>query len=147
MLRYFAETGRPLHRDSLAAGWGACQRFVEIGDDRHATRQIEDYGKGRVLRYDRSHWCDQFGQLFGCLFSRKPKAIKIRSGAEVIDRQTFERVWRAALGSQVWPQQVKHSRAADWGAVPSWLRAAAEPGPAPGPAATQVSETSERQMR
>jgi hypothetical protein len=74
------------------------------------------------LRYDRSHWCDRFGQLFGCLFSRKQKAIEGRSGAEVIEAQEFERAWRAALASPMWEEQVEQSLAAEWGAVPHWLR-------------------------
>jgi len=128
MPRYFKQLGRPLRRDSLTAVWGECLRYVEIGDDRYATRQIEDYGEGRVLRYDRSHWCDRFGQLFGCLFSSKPKAIASRVGAEVIEAQEFERVWRAAIQSLVWPQQVDQSLAGEWGVVPHWLRTDAKPG-------------------
>ena len=30
---------------------------------------------------DRLHWCDRYGQLFGCLFSHKEKAIAGRHGA------------------------------------------------------------------
>ena len=115
MPRYFKEFGSSLHRDSLAADWGECQRYVEIGDDLYATRQIEDYGNGRMLRYDRSHWCDHFGQLFACLFSSKQKAIASRVRAEVIESKQFERAWRTAIRSQIWPQQVEQSLAARWG--------------------------------
>jgi hypothetical protein len=111
-----------LHWDSLAAGWGHCVRFVEIGDDRYAVRQVEDYSGGHVLRYDRSHWCDRFGQLFGCLFSHKQKAINVRLGAEVIEAREFDRAWREALASPMWEQQVEQSLAAQWGIVPHWLR-------------------------
>jgi len=121
-MRYFKERGRCLHRDSLAAQWGDCVRFVEIGDDRYAVRQVDVYSDGRVLRYDRSHWCDRFGQLLGCLFSQKPKAIDRRLGAEVIEGKEFERTWRDALGSPMWVQQVEHSLTAEWGIVPHWLR-------------------------
>lgn len=122
-MRYFKQRGRCLHHDSLAADWGECVRFVEIGDDRFAVRQVEVYSGGRVLRYDRSHWCDRFGQLFGCLFSHKQKAITGRPGANIIDAKEFERSWRAALGSPMWGQQVAQSLAAEWG-PPRWLRAA-----------------------
>ena len=91
LMRYFKERGRCLRRDSLAANWGECTRYVEIGDDRYAVRQVEVYNKGRVLRYERSHWCDRFGQLSGCLFSEKQKAIDGRLTAEVIDTKEFER--------------------------------------------------------
>ena len=123
-MRYFKECGGCLHRDSLAADWGECVRFVEIGDDRYAVRQVEIYSGGRVLRYDRSHWCDRFGQLFGCLFSHKQKAIAGRRGAEVIDAKEFERSWRAALSSPMWGQQVAQSLATEWGPTPHWLRTA-----------------------
>ncbi len=120
-MRYFKERGRCLRHDSLAAEWGDCARYIEIGDDRYAVRQVEVYSDGHMLRYDRSHWCDRFGQLFGCLFSHKQKAIDSRRGAEVIDSQEFERVWHAALGSPMWEQQVEQSLASEWGEAPHWL--------------------------
>ena len=123
-MRYFKQRGHCLHRDSLAADWGECVRFVEIGDDRYAVRQVEVYSGDRVLRYDRSHWCDRFGQLFGCLFSHKQKAIASRRGAIEIDGKEFERTWRAASSSPMSAQQVEQSLAAERGAVPHWLRAA-----------------------
>jgi hypothetical protein len=128
-LRYFREHGRCLHRDSLAADWGECVRYVEIGEDRYAVRQVEDYNDGRVLRYDRSHWCDRFGQLFGCQFSHKQKAIDGRLGAEVIDAKEFEREWRKAQRSTMWGRQVEESLAVEWGAVPYWLRAVRDVSP------------------
>lgn len=123
-MRHFKERGRCLHRDSLTVGWGECVRYVEIGDDRYAVRQVEVYSIGRVLRYDRSHWCDRFGQLFGCLFSHKQKATDARLGAEVIEAKEFERAWREALNSPMWEQQVQESLAAKWGTVPHWLQEA-----------------------
>jgi hypothetical protein len=132
-MRYFKERGRCLHRDSLAADWGECVRYVEIGDDRYAVRQVEVYSDGRVLRYDRSHWCDRFGQLFGCLFSHKQKAIAGRLRAEAIEANEFERAWRGALDSSIWEQQIEQSLATEWGVVPHWLQQAqdAERGAAP----------------
>jgi|GEM_PF-1907033 len=132
-MRYFKECGRCLRHDSLAADWDECVRYVEIGDDRYAIRQVEVYSAGRVLRYDRSHWCDRFGQLFGCLFSQKQKAIDGRLGATVIEAKEFERAWREALGWPMWRHQVEQSLAAEWGAIPHWLREAqdAEPDASP----------------
>jgi hypothetical protein len=123
-MRHFKERGRCLRLDSLAADWGECVRYVEIGDDRYAVRQVEVYSDGRVLRYDRSHWCDRFGQLFGCLFSHKPKAIAGRLWAEVIEANEFERAWHGALGSPMWRRQVEQSLVAEWGVVPHWLQKA-----------------------
>ncbi len=122
MPRYFREPGRPLRQGSLAAGWGDCRRYVEIADDRYASRQVEDYGEGRVLRYDRAHWCDRYGQLCGRLFSRKEKAVAGRPAAEPVEAQEFERAWHHALQSPEWVKQVGQSLAAEWGAVPFWLR-------------------------
>ncbi len=132
-MRYFKERGRCWRTDSLAAGWGECVRYVEIGEDRYAVRQVEAYCDGRVLRYDRAHWCDRFGQLFGCLFSHKRKAIEGRLRAEVIEANEFECAWRGALGSPMWEQQVEQSLSGEWGVVPHWLPLAqdAEPGAAP----------------
>lgn len=121
-MRYFRERGQCLHRDSLAKGWGECIRYVEIGDDRYAVRQVEVFGNDRVLRYDRSHWCDKFGQLFGCLFSQKQKAINGRRTAVVITRNEFEKIWRKAYHSSMCEKQLEHSLTAERGAAPSWLQ-------------------------
>src|SRR5262245_52715729 len=123
-MRYFKERGRCLHRNSLAADWGECIRYFEIGDDRYAVRLVEVYRGGRVLRYDRAHWCDRFGQLFGCLFSHKQKAIDGRRGAFAIDGKEFDRAWGAALGSSMWEQQIGASLVEERGAVPHWLQEA-----------------------
>jgi hypothetical protein len=97
-------------------------RHVEIAEDRYASRQVEDYGGGRVLRYDRGHWCDRYGQLIGCLFSLKKKAIEGRPGVVSIESDEFERAWRAALRSPLWERQIGQSLETEWGAVPFWLR-------------------------
>ena len=50
----------------------------------YADRQVETFDNGSVLRYDRLHWCDDFGHLLGLRFSRKPKWTALFPGAEVI---------------------------------------------------------------
>jgi hypothetical protein len=148
-MRHFKERDRCLRRDSLAVDWGECVRYVEIGDDRYAVRQVEVYSDGRVLRYDRSHWCDRFGQLFGCLFSHKPKAIEGRPRAEVIEANEFERAWRGAFGSPMWRQQVEQSLASEWGIAPHWLREAedAAPDAAPDRGGNNRKQSSRSQRR
>jgi hypothetical protein len=70
---YFSAPGRYLRHTSPAAEWGKFVMHVEIGEDRHAARQVWTFRSGQVLRYDRDHWCDDFGQLLGLLFSRQPR--------------------------------------------------------------------------
>src|SRR5687768_1456272 len=121
---YVKAPGRCLRADSLAAGWGKMTRYLEVGHDQYALRQVEMFENGNVLRYDRSHWCDAFGQLFGLRFSRQPKWAAFFPGGGSIESAEFERVWRAAQRSPQWAEQVARSRAAEWGAVPSWLQQA-----------------------
>ncbi len=121
---YVKAPGRCLRTDSLAAGWGAMTCYLEVGDDQYAVRQIEVYHNGNILRYDRSHWCDAFGQLFGLRFSRQPKWAEFFPGGRVIELAEFERVWREARGSSQWEQQAASSRSAEWGELPSWLQQA-----------------------
>ena len=118
---YFKAPGRCIRKDFLAAEWGEFFRYVEVADDQYARRQVEVFDNGNVLRYDRSHWCDDFGMLLGLRFSRKPKWASFFPGAKVISADEFEKAWRAAQESKLWEQQIRHSRAAHWGAVPSWL--------------------------
>jgi len=123
---YFKAPGRCLRLDFVAAGWGKFVRYLEVAADQYAVRQIEVFDNGNVLRYDRAHWCDNFGQLLGLRFSRKPKWAVAFPGTELIEAAAFERAWRAAQRSPLWEQQVSCSRAAVWGAVPHWLREAEE---------------------
>jgi hypothetical protein len=126
---YFKAPGRFIRRDSVAAEWGDFVRFLEVGDDQYAVRQVEVFDNGNVLRYDRAHWCDDFGRLLGLRFSRKPKWAVAFPGAELIEAADFERTWRSARRSPLWKQQRARSRAAEWGAVPHWLRQAQEAEP------------------
>ncbi|REJ89920.1 MAG: hypothetical protein DWQ34_18375 [Planctomycetota bacterium] len=91
--------------------WGAFTVYLEI-DDQHVTRQINEYEQGQLLRYDRSHWCDDFGYMFIGKFSRKQKATR---GYEVIDVVEFNKKWRQALQSELWTEQVGKSRVEQWG--------------------------------
>ncbi len=46
-----------------ALDWGTFVRYIELGDDGFALRQVDEYQNGRLCRYDRTHWDDQFGTL------------------------------------------------------------------------------------
>jgi hypothetical protein len=109
---YFKAPGRCLRQEFLASEWGEFVRYMEVADDQYAVRQVEVFENGNILRYDRTHWCDDFGQLLGLRFSHKPKWAVAFPGAELIEAAHFERVWRAARQSPLWEQQVARSRAA-----------------------------------
>jgi hypothetical protein len=96
-MQYFKAPGWCIRRDFVAADWGDSVRYVEVADDQFAVRQIEVFDNGNVLRYDRSHWCDDFGQLLGLRFSRKPKWAASFPGAEVIEAAEFVVVALTAL--------------------------------------------------
>ena len=80
------------HYDS--EGWGACLRFVEVGDDQLARRQIEVYDSGEILVYERKHARDRFGQLMGLRFSKKDKWRDHFEEVESLSEQEFERAWK-----------------------------------------------------
>jgi hypothetical protein len=114
--------GRYLMQGSRAADWGDFTRYLEVGDNQFALRQVDVFENGKVLRYDPSHWCDDYGMLIGLRFSRKPKWAVFFPGAELISAAEFEKVWRAAQRSLIWDFQVASSRAVEWGASPHWLQ-------------------------
>ena len=118
---HFKAPGQCLHRDFVAFEWGEFVRYVEVSDDQHAVRQIDVYENGNVLRYDRTHWCDDFGQLLGLRFSRKPKWAAHFPGAQLINAGEFEKLWHAAEQSPLWEQQLSRSRVNKWRNVSSWL--------------------------
>jgi hypothetical protein len=106
---YFQAPGRLSH-GSLAEGWGKFSRYVEVGDDQLAVRQVDIFENGEILRYDREHQWDNYGMLIGLKFSRKPKWAAFFPGAEVISKDDFETVWRSAQSSPLWGLQVESSR-------------------------------------
>src|SRR5262249_39240899 len=114
-MMYFKAPGRFLLRDSPAAAWGSFVIHVEVLDDQRAARQICVFGQGRILRYDRNHWCDDFGMLLGLRFSRKPKWQLFFPGAVSMASTEFEDAWRTALRSPFWQEQLARSRKPAWG--------------------------------
>ena len=120
----FKAPGRHFMPGSLAKAWGEFTRYVEVGDDQFAIRQIDIFRNGTYLRYDRSHWCDDFGMLLGLRFSRKRKWAKHFPGAVSVVGKEFERLWRAAASSPAAKVQADTARMADWGTAPHWLSTA-----------------------
>ncbi len=76
--------------------WGQCRRLVEVHDDMLASRQVEFYKNGRVLKYDRNHSRDAYGHLIGLRFSKKDKWRKTFDNVELMSAADFDRVWREA---------------------------------------------------
>jgi hypothetical protein len=105
---HFKAPGRVM-RESDAADWGRFSWYIEVADDQFATRQVDLFENGNILRYDRSHRRDRFGFLLALRFSRKPKWAKSFPGSELISETEFERVWRLALSSDSWRIQSEYT--------------------------------------
>jgi hypothetical protein len=114
-MRYFSGSRDRYSANSpeACASWGGYQYFIEV-DDQYVTRQVKCYENGNVLRYDRNHWCDDFGYMFVGKFSRKEKAGR---GMVALTAAEFEKVWVSALASPLWEEQRARSRQDEWG---SW---------------------------
>lgn len=91
--------------------WGEFTFHIEV-DDQCATRQVNQFENGSVPRYDRKHWCDEYGFMFACRFSRKDKAGR---GMQLVSKAQFEQVWRHAMTHAIWDEQQSHSLAGKWG--------------------------------
>jgi hypothetical protein len=100
---------------AIAADWGPRIWYIEVGDDQQAVRFVEKFNDGKCLRYDRDHWCDDYGMLLGLRFSLKQKWKKFLPEATLIGKAEFEAQWDAAKASPLWEHQVATSRVEKWG--------------------------------
>jgi hypothetical protein len=73
-----------------------------------------------MLSYDRVHWVDDFGMLGDAKINRNRKRGPWGQSEE-IEPAEFERAWKAARASPLWPQQVGTAQMARMGSVPVWL--------------------------
>ena len=115
---YFKAPGRCMRKDFISTEWGSFIRYVEVADDQYVAREVQVFDNGNVLRYDRTHWCDDFAMLLLLKFSRKPKWAIFFPGAEVISATDFDKAWRLARQSDLWQQQINSSRVPQWGEYP-----------------------------
>lgn len=103
-----------------AASWGRFTRYIQVGEDLRAARQVDAFEYGNLLCYDRVHWVDDFGMLADARLNRNRKRGRWGQSEE-IKAEEFERVWNAARASPLWQQQVETEQMGRMGAVPIWL--------------------------
>lgn len=102
------------------AGWGRFTRYLEIGENLSAVRQVDVFENGLMLSYDQTHWVDGFSMLGDARMNRNHKRGRWGQSEE-IESAEFEHVWTAARSADLWPQQVAAARMKEWGAIPAWL--------------------------
>jgi hypothetical protein len=95
---HFKAPGRFLPQRSPAHDWGRFEHFIEVADDQHASRSVNVFKCGKIVRYDRTHPRDAFGYLAGLKFSLQPKWRRYYPQAAIITASEFEAVWRTASG-------------------------------------------------
>ena len=74
--------------------WGGFVTYIEYGEDKLATRSVQEYENGYVTRYDRIHWEDQFGSLPDFRFGKE--WVKNWGEPKYISEAEFEKKWRSA---------------------------------------------------
>lgn len=102
------------------ASWGRFTRYIEVGDDFRAVRQVDAFENGNLLCYDRIHWVDDFGMLGSARLNRIRKSRPWGHSVEIAPDE-FEHVWNAAKASTFWPHQVETARMGSLGTMPVWL--------------------------
>jgi hypothetical protein len=100
--------------------WGRFTRYLEVGDDLRAVRQVDMFKNGNMVSYDRFHWVDDFGMLADACLNRNRKQGPWGRSRE-IDAGEFEPLWATARSSPIWRQQVATAQMARLGAGPIWL--------------------------
>jgi hypothetical protein len=132
---YVKATGQgPADGPEQVESWGRFTRYLEIGEDLRAFRQVDVFGNKNLLSYDRSHWVDDFGMLADGRLNRTCKQGPWGRSREIAADE-FERIWTAARSSPIWQQQVataQMARLAKLGVIPIWLLQGWRPGGAKG---------------
>jgi hypothetical protein len=103
-----------------ASLWGQRTIYLEVGEDLYIEREVEVFDNGNMLSYDRVHWVDAFGSIGGAQINRNQRSGPWGS-CEEIDATEFERVWKSARESIMWPQQQATAQMDERGLVPIWL--------------------------
>ena len=92
LMRYFKQ-----HWDDslIDQDWGGVTYYGEYGDDGYATRQIEVFDKGIVLKYDEQHFQDNYGMLDDGAFQEDNIKITDDPAVLEISQAEFERAWQS----------------------------------------------------
>ena len=91
-------------------------RYIELGDDGYAMRQVDEFENGYLTRYDRNHWYDQYGSLADFHFG--PAWVEHWGSPSVISSREFEDKWARASKSPVVAMKQPSPQS-----PPPWLRA------------------------
>ena len=100
--------------------WGNFTSFVEAADDLRSNRSVSLFDDGRMLRYDRTHWCDEFGMLGDARLNRNMR-ISLSGEISEISRAEFDAQWERAGAGALWQHQLSTSRSKELGDTPVWL--------------------------
>jgi hypothetical protein len=100
--------------------WGRCTIFTEIGEDLFATRCVYQFEDQHWLRYDRSHWIDELGQLGTLAFCRF-RWSEIWEDAK-ITATDFEQAWNEAKKSDDFALQLAHLPPGEFNNIRPWTR-------------------------
>ena len=118
---YLKAPGQGPSVDEPRRSWGKLTRYLEIGEDGYAVRHVDVYENGHVLRFDRTHWVDNFGMLADMRYNPK-KWEKWWGPSLTIEAAEFDEVWRAAEASPTWRLQLDTPLMDQVGKMPIWLR-------------------------
>lgn len=97
-VRYLRSPLNPPYELKESVQWGGFVRYLELGDDFFALRQVDEYENGYLLWYDRGRWEDQFGAL--AEFRFETAWIKNWGQPTVIAREEFEAKWHQATHAE-----------------------------------------------
>lgn len=80
--------------DDARDDWGFCWDYWEVDGDGYFTRSMHVYDKGVVLRYDKKHAADPFGQLPEGPLLLEELEPEYRSALHEINAEEFNRMWK-----------------------------------------------------
>ena len=102
----YLKSGKQPHRDPEhpTAEWGSFVRFLEIGADGYASRQVDVFVNGCSLMYDRELWMDEDSMLADMKYDEE-KWAEAWGLCQKITRELFEVEWEFAEAAPNQPQK------------------------------------------